>query len=381
MTTKRQSAVAADAVVTPAVQMDTRPQHSKAVKPTTAGDGADQIHDSRPGADVATDSEPKQDASVSEAVTEDESTSVVPNGDKWLRGFGPDSPLAEVAIGALQSRLERVVAILPLAASSAMTNPEYVHQLRVSCRRTHAVLEVFGDLIRDKNRLKLEKTVREIRQGRKEARDCDVLRARLAPMAALPPADHFINMLWVQRLAAQRDVEKSQKKWGKSGKLAQSLVKTLAHIKDKHSDSKSGRVSFRQFAGKRIRPILRDFFAAAEQDVTDITALHALRIEGKQLRYAVELLASAFPARMTKQVYPKLARLQDRLGAINDHATAQSLVQEWIASSPATIDRSFLEDLLQNEQIEMERLRREFLAWWTPAHRKELKRGFSRCLK
>ena len=58
--------------------------------------------------------------------------------------------------------------------------------------------------------------------------------------------------------------------------------------------------------------------------VLDVQALHAFRIQGKQVRYAMEIFAGAFPPEFREQLYPIVETLQDRLGAINDHVTAQT---------------------------------------------------------
>src|SRR5436305_660818 len=48
------------------------------------------------------------------------------------------------------------------------------------------------------------------------------------------------------------------------------------------------------WARLRLRPVLDRFFAAALSGRADEAALHRFRIEGKELRYAMELLAVAF---------------------------------------------------------------------------------------
>ncbi|HNL22169.1 MAG TPA: CHAD domain-containing protein, partial [Rhodocyclaceae bacterium] len=59
-----------------------------------------------------------------------------------------------------------------------------------------------------------------------------------------------------------------------------------------------------------------------------IETLHALRIEGKRLRYTLEFFSCLLPARRLKPYLATLNQLQDELGLINDHVTAIDLVAQ-----------------------------------------------------
>ena len=65
------------------------------------------------------------------------------------------------------------------------------------------------------------------------------------------------------------------------------------------------------------------FFAAVPVDHTDAKALHIFRIRGKDLRYAMEVLAGAFADEFKTQLYPAVESMQERLGEVNDLVTAQ----------------------------------------------------------
>jgi CHAD domain-containing protein len=47
-----------------------------------------------------------------------------------------------------------------------------------------------------------------------------------------------------------------------------------------------------------------------------------MRICGKRVRYAMELLAGALDHSFRRELYPTFAEVQEKLGTINDHATA-----------------------------------------------------------
>ena len=90
----------------------------------------------------------------------------------------------------------------------------------------------------------------------------------------------------------------------------------------------------------------------------------AFEISGKKLRYTMELLAGAFPSRFMRKLYPKVEALQERLGEINDCATAQVRCQQWLDEAADVAEIDYVKRILAEEQQRLEQRRQEFLAWW-----------------
>ena len=91
-------------------------------------------------------------------------------------------------------------------------------------------------------------------------------------------------------------------------------------------------------AGHSLRPIVFSFFDMFPGPIGD-DELHAFRIICKDLHYALELLAGAFPGTL-REMYPLLSSLQEKLGRINDLVVAR----EWCtgtrnATRPGRIER------------------------------------------
>jgi CHAD domain-containing protein len=80
-------------------------------------------------------------------------------------------------------------------------------------------------------------------------------------------------------------------------------------------------------------------------------------------------------------LYPVVATLQERLGAINDHVTAQAHFSQWLAESESCATRQAFEWAIQQEQHALEATRREFLDWWTHDRREDLGRRFAQYLQ
>jgi CHAD domain-containing protein len=93
----------------------------------------------------------------------------------------------------------------------------------------------------------------------------------------------------------------------------------------------------------------------------------------------MEIFAGAFEPWFRKDLYRQVETLQEKLGEINDHATAQERLQSWLTDDNCEL-RGALEALIAEEKEALEQSRRHFLNWWTLEHRDELRRGFARTI-
>ena len=90
-----------------------------------------------------------------------------------------------------------------------------------------------------------------------------------------------------------------------------------------------------EFARQRLRARARQARRLAERHAElEPAERHRMRICFKKLRYAVEFFTPLLPARRLKPYLAALAQLQDELGLINDHVTAQTLLDEALQSRP-----------------------------------------------
>ena len=69
---------------------------------------------------------------------------------------------------------------------------------------------------------------------------------------------------------------------------------------------------------------------------------HRVRIHAKRLRYALDLLRFALPAKSAADYLDALATLQDTLGALNDAAVARERLVRAISCSPATFVKDWI---------------------------------------
>ena len=94
----------------------------------------------------------------------------------------------------------------------------------------------------------------------------------------------------------------------------------------------------------------------------------------------MELLATAFPDGLRTDVYPMIQELQDKLGEVNDHATARVTLNTWIGQSDGKQEDAYLQEMLDGEQCQLDEQRSEFLSWWNGKREKELRKAFANVL-
>jgi CHAD domain-containing protein len=296
---------------------------------------------------------------------------------KWIDSR-PDDSAEAIARRALKRRLARMSHYLERAVCEPQHDTEYVHQLRVFARRAAAAVEIFADFLPKKRRQKVEKQVRCVRKAAGEARDLDVLLMRWTEHMRRAPSSHaalLLEQVKRHRQQAQEPIEAVYKKLLRRH-FKRRTRKLLARVRLRGQAGKCGQ-RFGCVARVELGRLVLPYLAASHVNLDDTAATHAFRIMGKQVRYAMEIFAGAFDEPFRKDLYPIVAALQERLGAINDHVAAQIHFANWLAEVDSCSVREALEMGIQCEGQALAASRREFVDWWTTARREDLARRFA----
>lgn len=294
--------------------------------------------------------------------------------EKWLTEIQPGQPVSSGARHALALRFDGVLQYLPLAAERADEDVEYVHQLRVATRRARAAIRVFETLMGRKQRRWLNRQMRQLRRAANDARDLDVLLERVIDLPQeldLTGRIELVGEIAQRRRKAQQPLRAAFEEFDLATfqRHLQRLGKSVRY-RDKGDEP-----SFAVAAQQSLRPLVERFFATASEDLSTPAALHQLRIAGKQVRYALELLAAAFATELRDAIYPEFEEVQRRLGIVNDYVTARLLYEHWLPIvGPKS--QSLLQRLLQHEQIALTQACSAFHEWWTEERRSLLRQGF-----
>lgn len=297
---------------------------------------------------------------------------------KWIQGDSPADLVSRAARRALELRLELVWHYLPWAADEGLDEPEVIHQLRVSTRRAQATMECYQDVLPPRRARWMNKQLNRVRKAAGDARDYDVLVERLAGQAADRPDDPSWQALLarVRRLrnAAQAPVGKVYRRLAERDfeHRARKLVK---RVRWRGGEADVCEPSFSRAAGERMRAVVVPFFSAS-QHCDDVGELHQFRILSKRVRYAMEVFAEAFDASFRDDLYPLVEQVQERLGAVNDHATAIARYQQWLSVWDDSLLADPLTQLLDVEHAALAASQRAFQQWWTAERADELRRRF-----
>jgi CHAD domain-containing protein len=293
---------------------------------------------------------------------------------KWIDA-SPDETIADVAVRSLQSRVDAVRDYLTLAAEEPEKDIEYVHQMRVWSRRAVAAIGVYRKLLPKRRRAWIKDQLNWIRRASNDARDDDVFAQSLATDSDNPGAVKLIEKVHSHRQQSQTPIFEVYRQLVKTGAFERRAAKLLARVRLRGEAGPNEKLS--EWATERMRPRLRKFFAAGSADLSDVSALHQFRICGKKLRYAIELLAGAFTDEIRAVAHPLLRNLQDRLGEVNDHATARVRLKNWIEQSDDDEEAAYLREMLDDQQQQLDDKRSDFLAWWNGKREKDLRKAFA----
>lgn len=297
----------------------------------------------------------------------------------WIVVEDGRCPARMVAARTLRKRLDAVWRDLPNAGSRIIRDVESVHRLRVATRRAIAAIDAFHDLLPEKRAEWFAKRLRRIRRSAGEARDLDVLTDRLAGESGESPGGKVRRRL-VAMLSKQREVSRNpiraQHERLLDADWLDRVERLIAGV-----GAGDNQPLFRDYAKRRLRPVMRRFFAAADRKLRSTDEIHTLRIEGKKLRYAMEIFAPVFTPRIRARCHDALEHLQETLGDFTDHATAADRFRRLAQEKSAAANRDILVRLHQQEELRADEARKAFVNWWDARRRRALRRRFEQTLR
>lgn len=252
----------------------------------------------------------------------------------------PDGPLEAALAAVLDGTLAQVFA--NEAAAELGEDPEGVHQMRVGLRRLRSALVLFKDVLPETERRRFRDELRWLGGTLGPARDLDVLReGLLEPARRERPDDAGLKRLAEDARELRAEAQAELREALASRRAARLLLelgrfRARAGWREQALSERSAQLfapardAAAELLDRRHRKALR---AGRRVESLSRSELHRLRIETKKLRYAAELLRSLYPER-TKRARKLIARsrdVQEALGAVNDAATAERLLDALLA--------------------------------------------------
>lgn len=291
--------------------------------------------------------------------------------DKWVQAISPQESAQDAVSYSLRNRIATLQHFFPRAAISEVESHEDVHQLRVATRRVSAVLDLYAKLLPTKPTKLLHRSLRKIQRVAGTVRDLDVLAKRYRQVEH-NNGKKLVKALHRRRLRLQLRLTRLYL-WLRGGDRFLNQIEKLLK-KTKESDTPNGPVGI--WMKTRWSQLVEQFDQSTDFDTEDLEALHRFRIQSKQLRYSMELLAPAFDFNQLERAYALVERLQERLGQIQDHVIARKTFREWETKRNRISRMCDLKLLIESEDAKLRQQLRDVATWWTPMMKSNMRQAF-----
>ncbi len=202
---------------------------------------------------------------------------------------------------------------------------EFLHDFRVSVRRTRSALSQIKDVFPADMTNRFKEEFRFVGRMSNDLRDLDVylLSAddyrNLLPLALHPDIDPLFEFLKQERGKALKTVIDGLNS-EKYHQIIRGWETYINRPPEASPDAANAAIPIIDLAKariyKRYRAIIKE--GKAITDASPDASLHELRIECKKLRYLLEFFSSLFPRHKIQMLVKQLKKLQDNLGRFQD---------------------------------------------------------------
>lgn len=267
-------------------------------------------------------------------------------------------------------QLSLVLRRLSKAATAPADKPELIHRVRVATRRARAALDLYAPVLPPKHAKWFLRKLSKLRKAADETRNLDVFLVRMHEEGTELPAV-VGELIATFRKRSQRPLIKLEQRLTRDHRWQKKCRDLLSRIGKSKASAEVAKQPIKTFAPTALAPLLDEFRAALTTKDRSAAQLHRLRIAGKKLRYAVELVKPSLPKRLTSLVLTHLERMQAVLGDLNDLATADDLVSRLAEQADKRSARQWFKAQRKRERVAFSQARAKFLRTWTPQERQK----------
>jgi inorganic triphosphatase YgiF len=227
----------------------------------------------------------------------------------------------------------------------ATPDPEYIHQLRVGLRRLRALLRLFAPVLPETFAAIWRRRLGDNARSLGGARDLDVLcDSVLAPVLAACGADHE----GLARLSAALETARGAARvealrhldLAAQGRLLLGFMAALHSLPEADARRRGALAALTERRLDRALTRVARRLAAARGG--DPARLHRLRIACKQLRYGLDLCAPLLPGKAVARYVKALAKVQNKLGYLQDVEIARQRLPAIAGAVPELADAAAL---------------------------------------
>jgi CHAD domain-containing protein len=305
--------------------------------------------------------------------------------------LGYDQRADDAAARVLHRLLEVIAANVD--GTVADVDTEFLHDFRVSIRRTRAVQRELKTVFPRAELDRFRGEFRWLQRATGDARDLDVYVLEFEQYRAMVPdpirsdLDPLLAVLRDRRAAAHRESARVLRADRATGLLSDwgAFLDRLVGLRG--DDRADAARPIGAVAGERVSKVYRQMtkMGGAIDESSPAEEYHELRKKGKELRYLLELFAAPiYPDEVVKQMIRALKALQDVLGRHQDREVQVAMLRslrDQVAARPdgtaAVMAMGVLvEDLGQDERAARGDFAERFAAFASKAQRKLVKETF-----
>ena len=302
-------------------------------------------------------------------------------------GIRADDPMLEAGRKILRFHWEKALAHEP--GTIAGEDPEELHDMRVATRRQRAALRILSPYCR-------KKFLRPVRDGLRAlggtigaVRDMDVLLAAAQEhQSSLAASEARGLQVLLKAWMRQREASRQRMMDHLRGQAHAVFKEQYTAFLDTPGVGARSEASPRPTLVRHVLPyeIWAHYgvLCAYEKMLpwASVETLHALRIEGKRLRYLLEFFREVLDGTVEKPIRALVA-LQDHLGEMQDCVVTIGLVETFLKSSEGVADREAAAAsgrYREARRARIEELRRGLEAPWSGVTSAEFRTSLSRAV-
>ncbi len=290
------------------------------------------------------------------------------------------APVEKLARQVVKQRVQAALYFWQRVAKRATPRVSDIHQLRVWSRRAIAAIELFGALLPAEPAADLLRILNKARKRAGQARDCDVLLATLDKPARAILAEPLQALQELRQESAEK-LRRAYRKKVRAGDVrecSQALQKKL-HPADENGQALPP-VQFGPWFQQQFAQWCSAFIKQLRVARPSQRRIHPLRIEGKKVRYALEIGLPSLPKLAGKQLYSSLEQLQQQLGEICDDEALAAQYRK-LAQDLKPKPRTKLVEAAESHHQQGQAGFVKFCRWWqAAAGRKKLLRQLTAIL-
>ncbi len=240
----------------------------------------------------------------------------------------------------VETFLAEAVGIMFNALAAYYSNPdspEKVHDLRIALRKLRSRLSFAAPLYSKTEGENWKEVLRTWSRRMAGIRELDMLQAEWNA-ATVYLGIESSHVLLSQYLQSQRKkVSEPFYKDVESGKMTAELLAFWAWGVGKVTHIGMLNTEWRDYSVRRLGSWMKKFGKLAEEvDISDASAMHAIRIRGKKARYILERQVQCGGSRKSVRLAGKLKQLQECLGEIQDTIQGSSVIPKMVKENQNT---------------------------------------------